>query len=599
MIEGSGNSITTTNLEGPPATDISSRGPVSEPDDNGALEALADTRTRVWIAAGLFFMVLGVYVLSGPGRIDIIDGEARFDVALNWLVKGQPIVTDRWIGPIVGVPGVGGFYYSYYGPAASFLSIPLVWLGVIIHPHSLQPSQFLFSLTSAVFGAGIASVLFLFYLELGVAVRRAVAWTLASSFATYVWAISTSTFDNAQHGFFAIAALYLAFVSARRKSWVYALSGGLFAGVLFLYQEYFLLIFPALALATLDGSLVDSSARPRPAKTQESLIARMASIPREMLHAIGTQVREAIRGSEDARQSFLRYGVFFCGPLLCVVLMFVYNDIRFGSWFDDGKLRLAAGRGYHFFGSPLAGLLTLLVSPGKSIFLYSPPIVLAIAGARGLWRRRPGLMIAVSVSTVILVSFLSCIKFASGDWCWGPRYLTALLPLWALAFPFIPQFKARRSVLIAVIAAGVVVQVLGLSVENQRFFFERGLNDFFWAENPWFYLQHSAFFARFQEFASLTTGVPSSARAFNSIPQPDWTTYSLLGPPGNVPRALAPVWMQNFQIFYLPRPWPLWVSALDPTKRPVPLVPWIVGFLGIIVLGAGFIVRALPKGEKE
>jgi len=249
------------------------------------------------------------------------------------------------------------------------------------------------------------------------------------------------------------------------------------------------------------------------------------------------------------------------------------------------------------FRNPLSGFLTLLISPGKSIFLYSPPIVLAVLGIGQLWRRRPELATLIGSSSLVLVFFLSWIAFVGGDWCWGPRYLAVLLPLWALALPFTVGHGVGKKLALAIIGVGFLVQALALSVENQRFFFERGLNDFFWAEDSWFYFKHSALIARVGEAISLREGVPPTAHLFNSIPAPELTTYCPLGPPRNIPRKLAPTWMRQFQIYFLPRPWPLWMSWLPPGARPIDMGPWLVGLLSTCILGAGLIYRGLQVRE--
>ena len=154
------------------------------------------------------------------------------------MVLGRPVIQDPWIGPHSGVIGRDGLRYSMYGAPASVFSMPLMWLGLHTGASTIQSSQFLFSLTSSILGAGIACVLFLFYLELGISARTAFTWTMVSSLATYLWPISNSTFDNAQHAFFALAAVYFGVLSARRKSPAYAVLGGLMAGILVLYQEY-------------------------------------------------------------------------------------------------------------------------------------------------------------------------------------------------------------------------------------------------------------------------------------------------------------------------------------------------------------------------
>src|SRR5262249_31422388 len=246
---------------------------------------------------------------------------------------------------------------------------------------------------------------------------------------------------------------------------------------------------------------------------------------------------------------------------------------------------------------PLAGILTLLVSPGKSIFLYSPPLILGILGVRHLRRRNPEIALGILSSSVVLVLFLSCISFAAGDWCWGPRYIVVLLPLWALGFPFLAHTNLRRALVHAIVGLGLIIQVLGLSVEHQRFFFAKGLDDYFWAEDPWVYFKHSALFTRVGETISLREGPPPTAHWFTPLPVPDWATYSALGPPLSVPRSSAPIWMRNFKIYFLPRPWPLWMPWINPALRPISLQAWIWSVVTVILVGSAFIYRGLRKAR--
>ena len=534
---------------------------------------------RAWIACGLLLFVFAIYALSSPGRIDIIDGQARFDVAFNWVLNGRPLITDGWI-PFTGVPGRGGLHYSYYGAPASAFAIPLVWMGLYSNT-----SEFLFTLVSPLFGAAIASFLFLLCLELGLDRRRALGWTMVSGFATYVWAISNSSFDNAQHAFFTVAAIYCAVLSARRRSAWYAALGGLLAGVLFMYQQYFLLIVPALAIATLEGRLFSAHGRVSEPQRVERRLAKTADF-----------LRRAWRRPGEERSGLLRYCTFLATVSVGIALSLLYNHMRFGTWLQDGKIHTVTTNKY-LWGNPLAGLLTLLVSPGKSVFLYSPTLVLGVLGMRRLARRRPELATSIIATSVLLIAFLSFIRFAGGDWCWGPRYLTPLLPLWALAFPFCVEGVGRRKLVSALVAASFFVQLLALSVETQRFFFEHAFHDYFWAEDSWVYFKHSAWFSRFHEAMTLPQGPPATADKFNSIPQPDRTTYAPLGTPNGVPRSLAPVWMRQYKVFYLPRPWPFWVASLDPDLRPITLSAWLIGLLSAAGLGVCVIRRGMQSPE--
>ena len=80
------------------------------------------------LVGGTFLFFLAIYLISGPGRIDIIDGQHRFEVAWNFVERGRPIVRDAFLSARVGVDGAR---YSFYGLPASVAGTPLVWLGFV------------------------------------------------------------------------------------------------------------------------------------------------------------------------------------------------------------------------------------------------------------------------------------------------------------------------------------------------------------------------------------------------------------------------------------------------------------------------------------
>src|SRR5262245_6248845 len=547
------------------------------------------------IALGIFFLVLAVYVVTSPGRIDIIDGQVRFDVALHWLMEGRPLFRDPVVGAWMGVVGRDGATYSYFGPAGSIVAMPLILLGAGADKTG-EVSRFLFTLTSCIFGALIAAVLYRVYLELGVSVRRALAWTTVSALATMLWPADTSTFENVQHAFFSRAAFYLALLIATRRSRFLAVAAGLTGSVLILYQEYFLLVVPALGIAAVDSSSFTRSTPHSACFPATPRRPRVASLLGRAVRTFTAFVRAATRGAGDERESIIRYACFSFALGVAVVLALLYNDLRFGSWYENGRFRFLQSHRQHppFLGHPIAGVLTLVVSPGKSVFLYCPPLILGLLGIAHLYRRRPQLALTVVVASTILVLFISCISFVGGDWCWGPRYLVPLLPLWALAFPFLSErIRAGRPLMVAIIGAGVIVQAAAVSVETQTFFMSRGLNDFFWGEDPWVYFKRSALFARVGEIASLHEGVPATVQWFNSLRSNEWVTYTILGPPPDLPRARTPQWMRQYAVFYLPRPWMLWMCWIPPASRPINVMAWSAAMLGLGMLGFALIRSGL------
>ena len=74
--------------------------------------------------------------------------------------------------------------------------------------------------------------------------------------------------------------------------------------------------------------------------------------------------------------------------------------------------------------------LANLVSPGSSVFLYSPLLVLApLLAARG-FRREPALVVAALANFFVFWWFFSRFLYWTGLWSApGPRYLTSTVPL--------------------------------------------------------------------------------------------------------------------------------------------------------------------------
>jgi hypothetical protein len=172
-----------------------------------------------------------------------------------------------------------------------------------------------------------------------------------------------------------------------------------------------------------------------------------------------------------------------------------------------------------------------------------------------------------------------------------------LLPLWALTFPFVDlKCAIQRKAVIAIVGLGLLVQFLALSVENQRFFFARGLEDRFYVSDPWFYFKESALFARVGEAISLKNGPPPNAYFFNSSPVHSWSTYAIFGPNLYMSRKLAPEWMRQFKIYYLPRPWPLWMASIQPQQRPINMEPWLWTLMMVSLAGTVCIAQGLRAG---
>lgn len=137
--------------------------------------------------------------------------------------------------------------------------------------------------------------------------------------------------------------------------------------------------------------------------------------------------------------------------LFFVLAVSVYNVSRFGSALETGygdeATRLTA--------APWVGLAGLLVSPGKGIVWYAPPLLLAIVGWRALARRRrdvAGAALAIVMGPLLLASVY---YQWHGGGSWGPRLLLPVLPVALLGAGEVLE-RARQGFRSAKVASGLV-----------------------------------------------------------------------------------------------------------------------------------------------
>jgi hypothetical protein len=113
--------------------------------------------------------------------------------------------------------------------------------------------------------------------------------------------------------------------------------------------------------------------------------------------------------------------------------------------------------------NPLLSMWGFLFSPGKSVLLYSPPLLLALLGLRDFWKQHRGVVIAMLATILPLLLFYGSFPSWPGDWAWGPRYVVFALPVLLLpAVSFLTHMRwPGRGLAALVLALGFFVQVLG------------------------------------------------------------------------------------------------------------------------------------------
>jgi hypothetical protein len=194
-----------------------------------------------WLLAAAFLWLgcSGVYFLTAPGRIDIIDGGIRYRTAESLLARGTPDILDP---ATPAVFGRDARRFSFYPIGTPLMSMPFVALGEWIGRGSLEAKQFAYTLTSIPFAAATVATLFLILGRLGCTMPRAALWSLAVAFATPLWVYAGSTFDTAQQGFFLLLGVWAAVEAFALGSGRWAIWSGVGFALLVNVQETYLVL---------------------------------------------------------------------------------------------------------------------------------------------------------------------------------------------------------------------------------------------------------------------------------------------------------------------------------------------------------------------
>jgi hypothetical protein len=213
------------------------------------------------------------------------------------------------------------------------------------------------------------------------------------------------------------------------------------------------------------------------------------------------------------------------GGLPFALAMVGYNWVRFRSLGERGY----AGEG--FTGNLFEGLYGLLLSPGKSVFLYVP-LLLALPWAIGPFARRfrpEAALIGALTAITLAQSALWWIWWAG--WGWGPRFLMPLMPFLTL---MLGELLARRfwryAIGAVLLPLSIGVNLLGVLVDFNPYIIEVTRGEM---SREAIYLYQPAFspilaHLRRIDFANLPIVSFALARPDIGFPQP-WATLLSAG----------------------------------------------------------------------
>jgi hypothetical protein len=370
----------------------------------------------------LFFVT---YVFSAKGYVQVVDTGATLDTA-------EEIVSHGSIGLPPGegnaFPGRDGKTYSKYGLGWPIVFLPFVATAHVVAKVAHRPEPYVAGFFVSFINVGSALLMLAAFARVlknfGVDRRRATLLLLALGLGTLCWCYAAHDFSEELQA----ALLLWAFEGATRGTERGRLTGGLaLAALVFLKVVWIIMapFFGLYVLASVDGPWV------RRARSTASL-------------AVPVTIALAAQLALNA----WRFG----------------NPMEVGYGHGDGAP--------HYFLSQLPLTIpALLVSPNKGLLFFCPVLVLGLLGAPAFARRYPREAALTASLVVVNLLFTATLNFWDGGWCWGPRYLVPLIPLWLLPAAFWVQAgDARRRFAIAAVLTGVsvVAQVPGVLVKEQE-----------------------------------------------------------------------------------------------------------------------------------
>jgi hypothetical protein len=532
--------------------------------------------------AGQFLLVFSIVALSSPGRIDIVDGQTRYEVARSLVDHGDSAIRDKacWFAVY---KGRDGDRYTDYRLPQSALGVVAIEIADATGDVSETRRQFFFSLISPCMAAVLAVLYALWFRRLGWSALAAVAWGAAGVFCTPSWYYGTSTFDDILGTTAVVAAVTAAWLSRDRRP----LLGAAIA---------------ALAMAW------------------------AVNCKPPLVFFILPVLAAGYRPQVDWRRQLAPAALACFGILVGVVFYKLYHAYKFPPGADNVFAEYEKTHGSWTTPNPLPGLFSLMLSPSCGVLWYCPTLFLSWRGWRAWRDGQRWFCTATVAASLLFVGFICFLPFFKGEPCWGPRYMTPMFALW---WVFVPAAAASASAAMVrwLLGLGAAVQLLGLSVDPIRLFIQIPLLWNYFNDYPWLTFDGgiSHLVQRPREIVEVLTPRDQPLPEFSPAPLPTHAGSINTGPPAvasfagllaapsspgplNLTVALFPTSaaqmpvvtrqaLNKYHIFNAPRPWIFSQWYLSEQARPVDM-PATIELLGGAAL-AGLLLAAAGSRSRR
>ena len=428
----------------------------------------------VWLFATFQFF----YLLTSTGRVRTADEYNTLYTTESVLLHGTTAVPQAVrLHNFYGRLDVHGQPRAAYPPGQALICVPWYAIGQYVLarlpgvPHDPPYNDdtdlvvaFASCLSSATFAALTVTFFFLLLGGIGIPIRAALTATAMLGLATPLFAYSAWLFSEPLSAAIFTGTAWLLFgrdgAPAPERAAEGALSPASLKRCPDTKQLFTRQLFPRQLLRQVFTRQLLRTAAPAGLILGLSTLVRPTNVISIAVFAAAILVRDGKAGIKSA--------LLFCAAAaLGIVLLLAHNTILFGSPFAFGYPAAAENaKRLNSFDTPiLKGLYGFLLSPGKSVFLFAPPVLLAIAGLGKLWRCDRGLATLAILLPLANLFFFAKYSQWEGGYCVGPRYLVPALVLLCLGLgPALAENRPGTKALAAVLfLAGALVQVISIA----------------------------------------------------------------------------------------------------------------------------------------
>lgn len=394
----------------------------------------------------IFIFLVSIYFLLSSGRFYSFD-ESTIYLTTRSIIESGGLALESV--PQNNPPlqkGRGDKFYSYKGLAQSVLTIPYYltaqffekifsprFVTMIAREKTGDERDFfsgdlkIFAMVqaSAHISALVCCVFFLFLLRLGFSIKTSILSSLLLGVSTLVCSYSKFFYTQPLGSLFILIAVYFLFVERTK---LYLAASGVFLGLSFLTRFEHAMLIPVF-----------------------------------MFYIFIKENGWSFKIKKGVIEKIILFLLPIAGALM---IKGGINYIKFGDFLQNGFPEAVPDLAD---GNIFSGLYGHIFSVGKSFFIFSPPLILAMFYAdRFYHEHKTEALFSCSISACFILFYSKWINW-HGGWCWGGRHLYAIIPFLLLPIGyFIEEMLTQKkkwqiTVLGFFVLAGLFIQVLGMA----------------------------------------------------------------------------------------------------------------------------------------